>query len=58
MKLCAKTFTEAMEAAEVPESTTKLITGHAMTYGRYSKGQRVQPRAMFRTCLVWNVVLL
>ncbi len=41
------TFTEAMEAAEVPESTTKLIIGHArhsMTYGRYSKGQRVQLR--------------
>jgi integrase len=42
------TFIEAMEAAEVPESTTKLIVGHArlsMTYGRYSKGQRVQLRA-------------
>jgi integrase len=41
------TFIEAMEAAEVPESTTKLIVGHArasMTYGRYSKGQRVQLR--------------
>jgi integrase len=41
------TFVEAMEAAEVPESTTKLIIGHArasMTYGRYSKGQRVQLR--------------
>ena len=41
------TFIEAMEAAEVPESTTKLIVGHArnsMTYGRYSKGQRVQVR--------------
>jgi integrase len=41
------TFVETMEAAEVPESTTKLIVGHArtsMTYGRYSKGQRVQLR--------------
>ena len=41
------TFIEAMEAAEVPESTTKLVVGHArasMTYGRYSKGQRVQLR--------------
>jgi integrase len=41
------TFTEAMEAAEVPESTTKLLIGHArasMTYGLYSKGQRVQLR--------------
>jgi integrase len=41
------TFTEAMEAAEVPESTTKLIIGHArqsMTYGLYSKGRRVQLR--------------
>jgi integrase len=41
------TFVEAMEAAEVAESTTKLIVGHArssMTYGRYSKGQRVELR--------------
>jgi integrase len=41
------TFTEAMEAAEVPESTTKLIIGHArqsLTYGRYSKGARVALR--------------
>jgi integrase len=41
------TFTEAMEAAEVPESTTKLLIGHArqsLTYGLYSKGQRVQLR--------------
>ena len=41
------TFVEAMEAAEISESTTKLIIGHArasMTYGRYSKGQRVQLR--------------
>ena len=31
----------------MPESTTKLIVGHArhsMTYGRYSKGQRVKLR--------------
>jgi integrase len=42
-----KTFIEVLEAAEVPESTTKLLVGHArqsMTYGRYSKGQRVQLR--------------
>jgi integrase len=42
-----KTFTEVMEAAEVPVSTTSLIVGHArqnMTYGHYSKGQRVQLR--------------
>ena len=42
-----KTFTEAMEAAEVPESTTKIIIGHArqsLTYGHYSKGERVQLR--------------
>ena len=39
-----KTFTEAVEAAEVPESTAKLIIGHArqsLTYGHYSKGQRL-----------------
>jgi integrase len=42
-----KNFIEAMEAAEVPESTTKLIVGHArqsMTYGHYSKGLRVKLR--------------
>jgi integrase len=42
-----KTFTEVMEAAEVAVSTTSLIVGHArqnMTYGHYSKGQRVQLR--------------
>jgi hypothetical protein len=47
VKLCAKTFTEAMEAAEVPESTTKLIIGHkrpSLTYGHYSKGERVKLR--------------
>jgi integrase len=41
------TFVEVMEAAEVPESTVKLIIGHArqsMTFGRYSKGKRVQLR--------------
>ncbi len=41
------TFIEAMEGAEVPISTTSLIVGHArqsMTYGHYSKGQRVQLR--------------
>jgi len=41
------TFTEAMEAVEVPESTTKLIIGHkraSLTYGHYSKGERVKLR--------------
>ena len=40
-------FIEAMEAAEVPESTTALLVGHArqsMTYGHYSKGLRVKLR--------------
>jgi integrase len=42
-----KTFTEAMEAAEVPESTVQLIVGHkraSLTYGHYSKGERVKLR--------------
>ena len=42
-----KTFTEALEAAEVPESTAKLLIGHArssLTYGHYSKGDRVKLR--------------
>jgi integrase len=41
------TFIEVMEAAAVPESTTKLIVGHArhsMTYGHYSQGDRVNLR--------------
>jgi integrase len=41
------TFTEAMEAAEVPESTVKLLIGHkraSITYGHYSKGVRVELR--------------
>jgi hypothetical protein len=41
------TFTEAMEAAEVPESTTRLLIGHkraSLTYGHYSKGERVKRR--------------
>lgn len=41
------TFIEAMEAAEVPESITKLIVGHkrtSLTYGHYSKGDRVALR--------------
>jgi hypothetical protein len=41
------TFMEMMEAAEVPESTTKLIVGHkrpSLTYGLYSKGERVKLR--------------
>jgi integrase len=42
------TFTEAMEAAGVPESTTDLIIGHtraSLTYGHYSKGDRVDLRS-------------
>ena len=42
-----KTFTEAMAVAEVPESTTKPIIGHArqsLTCGHYSKGERVRLR--------------
>jgi integrase len=41
------TFVEVMEAAEVPESTIKLIIGHArpsLTFGGYSKGKRVRLR--------------
>jgi integrase len=41
------TFTEAMEGAEVPESTVKLLIGHkraSLTFGHYSKGQRVKLR--------------
>jgi integrase len=42
-----KTFVEAMEAQEVPESTVKLIIGHkrlSLTYGHYSRGERVNLR--------------
>jgi integrase len=41
------TFVEVMEAAEVPESTIKLIIGHtrpSLTFGGYSKGERVRLR--------------
>ena len=44
-----KTFTEAMEGAEVPESTVSLIIGHkraSLTYGHYSKGERVKLRGV------------
>ncbi len=54
------TFIEAMEAAEVPESTTKLIVGHArlsMTYGHYSKGQRVQVREAINKLPYANTVM-
>ena len=46
-----KTFTEAMEAAEVPETTIKLLIGHkrsSLTYGGYSKGERVKLRKVIR----------
>jgi integrase len=39
------TFTEAMEQAAVPESTTQLIIGHkrqSLTYGHYSQGERLR----------------
>jgi hypothetical protein len=41
------TFMGYMEGHGVPESTTKLLVGHAresMTYGHYSDGQRVDLR--------------
>ncbi|MHC2514142.1 site-specific integrase [Bradyrhizobium diazoefficiens] len=41
------TFIELMEGLEVAESTVKLLVGHkrtSMTYGHYSKGQRVNLR--------------
>jgi integrase len=41
------TFVEAMEEAEIVESTVKLILGHkraSLTYGHYSKGERVKLR--------------
>jgi hypothetical protein len=41
------TFIEAMEAAEVPEPTVKLLVGHkraSLTYSHYSKGTRVELR--------------
>jgi integrase len=43
-----KNFVEEMEGLEVPESTVKLLIGHDreddITYGVYSKGQRVNLR--------------
>jgi integrase len=42
------TFITCMEGLEVPESTVKLLVGHSrkgsMTYGHYSKGERVNLR--------------
>ncbi|HKG00941.1 MAG TPA: hypothetical protein VKB15_09990, partial [Xanthobacteraceae bacterium] len=41
------TFVEHMEGAGVPESTVKLLVGHArpsLTFGRYSEGARVDLR--------------
>jgi integrase len=43
------TFMAMMEGEEVPESTLKLVVGHqreSMTYGLYSKGQRVKLRSV------------
>ncbi len=45
----ASTFMAMMEGEEVPESTLKLVVGHqreSMTYGLYSKGQRVKLRSV------------
>jgi integrase len=42
------TYIEYMEGHEVAESTVKLLVGHkrtSMTYGHYSKGQRVSLRS-------------
>jgi integrase len=42
-----RSFQDACEGVGIPESTTKLIVGHAresMTYGLYSKGTRVDLR--------------
>ncbi len=42
------TFIAVAEGHEVPESTIQLIVGHkrqSMTYGHYSKGERVKLRA-------------
>ncbi len=41
------TFLECMEGQGVPESTAKLLVGHkrsSLTYGHYSKGDRVELR--------------
>jgi integrase len=41
------TFTAAMEGAEVLETTVQLLVGHkrgSLTYGHYSKGERVSLR--------------
>jgi integrase len=45
------TFVEHMEGASVPESTVKLLVGHArpsLTFGRYSEGARVDLREAMR----------
>lgn len=41
------TFTSCIEGQDVLESTTKLLIGHSrgsLTYGHYSKGDRVNLR--------------
>ena len=41
------TFLECIEAQGVPESTAKLLVGHkraSLTYGHYSKGERIELR--------------
>jgi integrase len=45
------TFLECLEAQGVPESTAKLLVGHkraSLTYGHYSKGERLELRASVR----------
>jgi integrase len=54
------TFVEVMEAAEVPESTIKLIIGHArpsLTFGGYSKGERVRLREVINKLHYPNSVM-
>jgi integrase len=46
------TFIAVMEGLEVAESTVKLLVGHkrqSMTYGHYSKGERVKLRSAIET---------
>ncbi|HUI14061.1 MAG TPA: site-specific integrase [Xanthobacteraceae bacterium] len=54
------TFIEVLEGAEVPESTVKLIVGHArqsMTYGNYSKGKRVDLREAIKKLRYSSVLM-
>jgi hypothetical protein len=45
VKLCATRSPKRWKRLKSPESTTKLIIGHkrpSLTYGHYSKGERVR----------------